>query len=177
MGKQAEGICISFKVCQVFPLRRGQLFSVGLFFFQCHALSFRKEGGDGAFAGVAEGWISQIMGEAGGGNDRADFRQVGALQVGTALKDGFGYIIAQRTAHTGYLQTMCQPVVDKYASGQGEHLRFVLQSPERGGEDKAVVIPLKFGTVLVSFFVKFFQAESLGRYEGIPVHDDNYINW
>ena len=117
------------------------------------------------------------MGEAGGGNDRADFRQVGALQVGTALKDGFGYIVAQRTAHTGYLQTMCQPVVDKYASGQGEHLRFVLQSPERGGEDKAVVIPLKFGTVLVAFFVKFFQAESLGRYEGIPVHDDNYINW
>ena len=158
-------------------MRRGQLFSVGLFFFQCHALSFRKEGGDSAFAGVAEGWISQIMGEAGGGNDRADFRQVGALQVGTALKDGFGYIIAQRTAHTGYLQTMCQPVVDKYASGQGEHLRFVLQSPERGGEDKAVVIPLKFGTVLVAFFVKFFQAESLGRYEGIPVHDDNYINW
>ncbi|EEC52503.1 hypothetical protein BACEGG_03483 [Bacteroides eggerthii DSM 20697] len=126
---------------------------------------------------MAEGWISQVMGEAGGGNDRADFRQVGALQVGTALKDGFGYIIAQRTAHTGYLQTMCQPVVDKYASGQGEHLRFVLQSPERGGEDKAVVIPLKFGTVLVAFFVKFFQAESLGRYEGIPVHDDNYINW
>lgn len=58
----------------------------------------------------------------------------------------------------------------RYAAGQREHLRLVLQSPERCGEDEAVVIPLKFRTVLVTLFMKLFQAESFGGYEGIPVH-------
>ena len=155
---------------QVFPLCRGELFSVGLFFFQCQPFSFRKESRDGAFAGMSEWRIAQIVRQTCCGNNGADFGQIRVLQFGAAGKDGFGYVIAQRTAYAGNFQAMCQPVVYEYAAGQREHLCLVLQSPERCGEDEAVVIPLKFRTVLVTLFMKLFQAESFGGYEGIPVH-------
>ena len=70
--------------------------------------------------------IAQIVSQARGGNNGTDFRQIRVLQFGAAGKDGFGYVIAQRTTYTGNFQTVCQAVVHEYAAGQGEHLCLVL---------------------------------------------------
>ena len=69
---------------------------------------------------------------------------------------------------------MRQAVVYEDTTRQGKNLCFVLQAAEGGGEDETVIIPLKFRTVFVTLLVKLFQPETFGRYEGIPIHGDNY---
>ena len=59
MGQQAEGIGVTFKVREVLPLDFVELFLQGKSF------TFGEEGRDGPFARMAEGWIAQIVGQAG----------------------------------------------------------------------------------------------------------------
>jgi hypothetical protein len=56
---------------------------------------------------------------------------------------------------------MCQSVVNKNTARKGKNLGFVLKPSERGGEDKAVIVPLKLRTVFLTLFVKLFHAETL----------------
>ncbi len=44
----------------------------------------------------------------------------------------FGYLRSHRTPYGGHLEAVGQAVMDEDASGQREHLRLVLQSPEGG---------------------------------------------
>ena len=81
-----------------------------------------------------------------------------------------GYGISERPSYARHFQAVGQPVVYEDAARQGENLRLVLQSAEGGGEDKAVVIPLKLRTVLVSLLMKLFQSEAFGGYKCVPIH-------
>jgi hypothetical protein len=60
--------------------------------------------------------------------------------------------------------------VDKDASGQWKNLGLVLQAAERCGENQAVVVALKLGSVFFPDFMQSFQSETLVRYELFPVH-------
>ena len=85
-------------------LCRGELFSVGLFFFQCQPFSLRKDFIISEYQIYEETFrfVRDYEGEVPG---------AGVLQFGAAGKDGFGYVIAQRTTYAGNFQAMCQPVV------------------------------------------------------------------
>lgn len=54
---------------------------------------------------------------------------------------------------------MCQTVVHEDTARQGEYLRLVLQTAERGGKDQAVVVPLKIGAFMFTFVI-FLHAEA-----------------
>ena len=88
MREQAEGVGVSFEVRQVFPLLRREVRP------QIHTFAFGKVSGDGPFARMPEGRIAQIVGKAGGRDNRTDFGQVGVLQLRAAGKDGFGHVVA-----------------------------------------------------------------------------------
>jgi hypothetical protein len=60
--------------------------------------------------------------------------------------------------------------VDEDASGQRKNLGFILQAAERCGENQAVVVALKLGSVFFPDFMQSFQSETLVRYELFPVH-------
>ena len=46
---------------------------------------------------------------------------------------------------------MGETVVDEDASWQGEYLRLVLQTAERGGEYQTVVVAFELGTVIMTY--------------------------
>ena len=112
---------------------------------------------------MAEGRIAQVVCQAGGGNDGANLGHIRRSQLRMAADQQACHIVAQRTAHARHLQAVRQPVVHKDAARQGKHLRLVLQAAEGGGEDQAVVVALKFRTVLGVVAVILLQAQALGR--------------
>ena len=65
---------------------------------------------------------------------------------------------------------MGQTVVHEDAARQGEYLRLVLHTAERGREDETVVVALEFGAVVAVQTVIVFLAEPLIGDELKPVH-------
>ena len=65
---------------------------------------------------------------------------------------------------------MGQPVMYENASRQRENLCLVLQPPERGGKDEAVIIALEFRTVVFFHLMILFQSQALVGYQLLPVH-------
>jgi len=71
---------------------------------------------------------------------------------------------------------MGEPVVDKNTPGKREYLRFILQTPERGGEDDPVVIALKYGTDIIIFLKNpILEAEPAVGDQSIPIYHVNFI--
>lgn len=64
---------------------------------------------------------------------------------GVLLSESLGDTIAEGATYGSHLDAVCEAVMDEYGAGEGEDLRLVLESPERSGEDYAVVVALEFG--------------------------------
>lgn len=88
-------------------------------------------------------------------DDAAQLREVRLAQLRMSLQQQPRDIVAQRAAYTRYFQTVSEPVVDKNAAWKREDLRLVLQSPEWCRENQAIVIPLKFRTIIALLSAAF----------------------
>ena len=99
---------------------------------------------DGVLSGVAEGWIADIVGQAGGGDDGAEIGGLDVLQA-VAGDDLAAHQGAQGASDATGLQAVGQAGTDIVALGKRKDLGLVLQAPERRGEDDAVVILLVGG--------------------------------
>lgn len=95
---------------------------------------------------------------------------MGTGQLRVATDKFFGHIVAQGASYTGYLQTMCEAVVNEDASREREYLCFVLQSAEWCREYQTVVIALKFSAIVLVGGVVLLHAQSFVRNELLPVH-------
>ena len=137
MGKNSEGIGVALEMHKIVPQRFAQLF------FQIGAISLGKIRLNGLFAGMAKGRIAQIVGKAGGGNNRTDFLEQRTLEFRMSDNQLFGHIIAQRHAHAGHLKRVGEAVMHEDATWQRKHLRLVLQSAEGCRENQAVVVAFK----------------------------------
>ena len=58
------------------------------------------------------------------------------------------YVVAEASAYACYFEGVGEAVVDEDAAGQWEHLGFVLQAAEGGGENEAVVVSFEFCAVV-----------------------------
>ena len=143
VGEQTEGVGVALEMGHVVP--EGGAGTAA----QRHAFALAEKGLNGFLAGVAEGRIAHVVGQAGCGHDGADLLKQGVAQLGMARAQGLGHVVAQRHAHAGHLQAVGEPVVHEDAAGKGEHLRLVLHTAERCGEDEPVVIALEFGAVVM----------------------------
>ena len=126
MGQQTEGIGIALEVSDVAPELGTHLA------LQLTAVPLDEKGLDSLFAAVAKGWIAQVVGQTGGGDDLSDLLKERVLQFGVLPDQLLGHVIAQRHADTGHLQRMCQTVVYEDTARKGEYLGLVLQTTEWG---------------------------------------------
>ena len=66
VGEEAEGIGITIEMGDVVPHFDGELFA------KIKSLALSKEGTNGGFSFVSEGWIAQIVCQTGGTDDGTD---------------------------------------------------------------------------------------------------------
>lgn len=78
--------------------------------------------------------------------------------------------MSQRAAYARNFEAVCQPVVYKYAAGQGKYLRLVLEPAERSREYHSVVVALEIGACVYAFVMVFLHAEAFGGNEPFPAH-------
>ena len=94
---------------------------------------------------MAEGRVADIMRQACGGDNGgelvfvefAEQFAVGRVFVGDGVADSF----AEGAAYRGNFEAMRESVVHEDGPGQGEDLGLVLETPEGGGENDAIVVP------------------------------------
>ena len=119
---------------------------------------------------MSEGGIAQIVSQTGRGDNLSDLLKEGVLQFGMLASELCGYIVAQRHAHTGYLEGMGQTVMNEDATREGEHLCLVLQATERGRENETIVVAFELRTVVVTLGVAILLPQSLIGYQLLPIH-------
>src|SRR5579872_6304033 len=141
VGQRPEGIGIPLEIKEVTLLIRAQLLFEPPPLFP---LQLPEEIADRVFTGMAERRIADIMGQTPGSDHR---RQLVFIElpepfpaIGILVPQRIPYGFSKRTADRRYLQAMGKPVVYKDRPRQREHLRFVLQPAECGGENDAIVI-------------------------------------
>ena len=156
VGQQTEGIGITLEMSNVIPEGWRHLLT------KCTTRSLGQEGLDGLLTRMPKGWITQVVGQTGGGHYLTYLLKQRTTQFGMALLDeALSHIVAQRHTYAGHLKGMSQTVVHKDASRQGEHLRLVLQAAKRCREDETVVVTLEFRTVIMALRMALFLTESL----------------
>lgn len=164
MGQQSEGIRISLEVDQVVPEDGTHLT------LEVATWAFEEKSLDGLLATMSEGRIAQVVSQTGRGDNLSDLLKEGALQFGVLAYELGGYIVAQRHAHTGYLEGMSQTVMNEDATREGEHLCLVLQATERGRENETIVVAFELRTVIVTLGVAILLPQSLIGYQLLPIH-------
>ena len=164
MREQTEGIGVALEVGKVVPEDRRH------FTLKICTSAFEEIGLHGLLAAMAERRIAQVVGKAGGRHNLSDLLEQRILKFWVALGEYPGYIIAQRHAHTGYLQRVGEAVVDEDAAREGEHLCLVLQTTERSGENQTVVVAFKLRTIVVALGVAVFLPKALIGYQLLPIH-------
>ena len=96
---------------------------------------------------MTKGRIAHVVGQACRRYHGPDLgEQDGIINVMLPVEH-FSHPVAQGTPHTGHLQGMREPVVNKYPPGKGKNLGLVLHAPEGRRKDNPVIIPLKFRPV------------------------------
>jgi hypothetical protein len=171
MGKQTEGIGISLKVNQVLPLAMVQTVTGILtdITLQETTLALAEVRSNGLLATVSERGITQVMCQTSSADDATQLRQMCLSQFGMALQEQTAYVITQATSHTAHLQTVCQTVMNKDTARKGKYLRLILQTPEWGRENQAVIITLKFRSVIPTVRHTLLPQPFIGK-QPIPVH-------
>ena len=172
MGEKAEGVGVAVEVDDVVPDQFALLLATftedeGTYGF---ALAFVEETGYGAFAGVPEGWVAQIVGEAGATDDRPQGVHRFGVECGVAAQQFAGGIGAKGTAYAGYFERVGETVVDKNTAGQGEYLGLVLHPTKGGREDEAVVVALKFSATFGHLVDREGLSEPFSGHQLLPIH-------
>ena len=162
--KQSEGVGVALKVGQVVP----ELVAYAL--LQSPSATFAKVSLYSLLARMTKRRIAHIMSQTRRAYDSANLLEQGAAEFGMPLLQYARHIVAERHAHTCHLKRVCQSVVYEDAARQRKHLSLVLHPSERSREDKAVVVALKFGTVVVSLGMSHFLPQAFVGYELLPVH-------
>ena len=90
------------------------------------------------------------MGKAGSGNDLSYFRKERVIELWMLFDKITGHIVAKRHSYTRYLKGVCKAVVHKNTARKWEYLSLVLETTERGGEDKTVIVSFKFRSVVMT---------------------------
>ena len=111
------------------------------------------------------------MRQASSRDDRSDFGYMRVCQFRMFGQQAVGDGVSQGASYTGDLQAMRQSVMDENASRKREYLSLVLQTPEGGGKNKTVEVPLELRTVVFPCRMDFLQSEAFVGYKLFPVHD------
>ena len=122
-------------------------------------------------ARMSERGIAKVVCKTRCADYSSDFANVGrASPFGMLAQERIGNGVAKAAPDACHFERVGETVVHEYASWQWKYLSFVLQSSERRREDEAVVVALKFGTVVFVFCVNCLLSESFVGYELLPVH-------
>ena len=120
-------------------------------------LSARQQG-----ARVTKAAILRHVRQTSRRNYRANLFEIRRFDMLFGFKS-MGNIYAQRTPNACNFKTVCQSVVNKYATRKRKNLCFILKSTERCGENQPVVVALKFAAIVIPFCVICFLSEAFGR--------------
>ena len=136
-----------------------------------HAVA-RQGGLNGVFPGMAEGRISDVMGQAGGGNDGGQSgRPHNGIQLLPLFPKQMAHVHAQGGTDVGHLQTVGQPRAHVIIAAQGEHLRFILKAAEGAGKQHAAVILVVLVPVLLRGRGALVRGPAPGiRQKLFPIH-------
>ncbi|MNY22768.1 hypothetical protein D3C86_1564070 [compost metagenome] len=93
---------------------------------------------DGVFAGVAEGRVADVVGQAGRLHDHPQVTRV--APVGQGIADGFTDAHAQRAADATDFQRVGQARVDVIVTGDWMNLRLAPEAAKRSRKNDAVVV-------------------------------------
>ena len=123
---------------------------------------------DGVFAGVAERWVADVVGQAGRLHHHAQVARV--APVGQGAAQGFADAHAQGAADAADFQRVGQPRMDVIVARHRVHLGLAAQAAKRAGEDDAVVILVKRAAPqffrAVQGFPKTFASQQGGPIQG-----------
>ena len=171
MGEQAESIGITLEVYDVLPLPGRDAIARlrANVILQEQPAAFTKVGSYSRLATMTEGRVAHVVSKAGGRDDVAQFCEMRTVELRVILQDESADVVAQAAPHTADLEAMRQPVVHEDAARQGKDLRLVLQTPEGGRENQAVVVALEFRTV-VALLSSAFQSQALAAQKLCPIH-------
>ena len=126
---------------------------------------------------MSKGWVAQVVSQTGCRNDAANLPNERFGQFRMAFQQYTAHPISQRASHTGNLKAMGKAIVHKDASRQGEHLRFILQAPERRRKDQTVIVTQEVRAVHVALAMVGLHTEALSRYQLSPIHDDYFLSF
>ena len=129
---------------------------------------------DGVFAGMAEGRVADVMGQAGRLHDHAQVAWLAPVRQGFA--QGFADAHAQRAADAADFQRVGQARVDMVVAGDRVDLGLAPQAAEGAGEDDAVVVLVERAAAQFLGAVQGF-AEAFAGEQGVPVQGRVSITW
>lgn len=161
LGEDAKALGVAFEMQEVGA------------FFLAHAVQPAAPGGllepvaDGVFAGVAEGRVADVMGQARGLHDHAHVG--GVAPVRQAVADDLADAHAQRAADTADFQRVGQAGMDVIVARYRVDLGLATQAAEGAGEDDAVVVLVEGAAAELGAAVHGF-AEALPGEQGVPIH-------
>ena len=171
MRKQTESIGITLKVSQVMPLRRRQTIARlrTNIVLQKQTITLAEISANSILATVTKRRITQIMSKASSTHNTAKFREMRIIKFGTMTQNEPTDVVTQTATHTAHLKTVRQTIVNKDASRQRKHLSLVLQTAERRRKDKAIVVTLKFSTVVIALLNVLLTKPLAGK-QRFPLH-------
>ena len=147
-------------------------FLVGEEFFEVASFAFAEEVGDGFLAGMPERRVAEVVRQAAGADDGADFfEEFGVVEPDLLLDEELPDFVAEGTPYACHFQAVGKPVVDEDITRKREYLRLVLQPSEGGGEDEPVVVPLELRAVVgLEKRCGMAGLVSAGGEQVVPVH-------
>ncbi len=122
---------------------------------------------DGILAGMAEGRVTDVVGEACGLHYDAHVPRVAPFRQ--AIAEDFTDAHAQRAADAGHFQGVGQAGMDVVVARYRVHLSLAPQAAEGAGEDDAVVVLVEGAAAEFGAAVHRF-AEAFSREQGVPIH-------
>ena len=171
MCEQTERVGITVETRHVEPFLLGEQMPVGRdMLVERTALAFAEIGADGPLSRMAERRITHVVSQTRSTHNGSHTRYFRFRQFGMTLHEHTADVGAQRTPDTRHLKAVGQTVMDKHAARKGKHLGLVLHTSESGRKDQTVVVALKFRTPFFQRFLLVLLTQSLGGYEGLPVH-------
>jgi hypothetical protein len=142
MGQGTKGVGVALEQEEIPLLVWAELGVEAMLTF---SFQFPEEIADGVFAGMTEGRVANIMGQAAGGDNGWQFVFVEfpkiLTQPGIFIAQDIPYRLAQRAPDGGHFQAMGEAVVDEDGPGKREDLGLVLQAAEGRRKNDTVVVP------------------------------------
>ena len=123
---------------------------------------FRKKSANGILARMAKRRIAQIVRQASGCHYRTDVVDID-WQMAVFVVQQTGNVHRYRPPYTRHFEAVGQTIMHKHTARQREYLCLVLQTSKWRRKNQTVVVPLKFGAVVVALVVVLLHTETLSR--------------